>query len=680
MVVLYILFLLLELAIIVFLVYQIWKNRNFTIKTTFAYPCLVILGLISIFIIKLKINLDVVWYRSLAEALSASIRLLTFELDGTIIESLRMAKEWLLLIDYLGLIVCSMCITFGFTVMFFRAVIFNFLRIKLFVNEVTYIIGLNDDAREYIKSMNPEKKKVSKERLSECKKLRAKHSLILKYENANNHHEDIMYLDKQHIKYQIIDYDKKWKYNIMLDRLFRSKNKKYNVIYFIDDDKELFDCVDWTKSYIEKHELINKPIQFIFSVNGSQKEFLTTYASENNGFGKDESLGHIRFVNKYDLISYDFIRKYPLSALIPKKYINDDCTISDDIEINLFMIGFGKVNQAMLRDTLINSQFARRITQEDGTSRLESYRMNVHIYDENKVIKSSDLSFGLLKYNKKNYGSNDYFGLPEDYASRIKYNLESNVHSPNFISKIYDEIHNSEKKTINFFFVSLGSDFVNANITNKINSVLNNIDDVFIFTRIKQIELTNKENIFMFGSDAILCYENMINSKIYHSAMIESSIYNRDNEESILVQWSKLSIIKQKSNLYAVASIPFKLSLLGIDINNVDFDLLNRKYIIEDYSIDKIIARRKGVLKISARDTIAFIEHERWNAFELSIGALPYKKSLVIKHGIKSENELYHGNIATYDGLVEYYNETGKDVIIYDYDLMDNCFKHLNIK
>ena len=80
-----------------------------------------------------------------------------------------------------------------------------------------------------------------------------------------------------------------------------------------------------------------------------------------NGNHLDITNGRLRTYNKYDLNSYVFNQKHTFAKYIhsveteEEKYIHSDCTISG-CDIHAYFIGFGQVNQTLLRDVLINNQ------------------------------------------------------------------------------------------------------------------------------------------------------------------------------------------------------------------------------------------------------------------------------------------------------------------------------------
>ena len=129
------------------------------------------------------------------------------------------------------------------------------------------------------------------------------------------------------------------------------------------------------------------------------------------------------------------------------------------------------------------------------------------------------------------------------------------------------------------------------------------------------------------------------------------------------------------------------------DLLNIDSEAYKQKYNphnispVCDTDIDRLIKPKKY---FEAIDVLAFIEHERWNAFELANGVLPMKKSLFVELNKNQSKEVinqttdgnYHLCIASAKGLVEYYHLfkekgfDGSNVIKYDYDAMTHYLEH----
>lgn len=181
--------------------------------------------------------------------------------------------------------------------------------------------------------------------------------------------------------------------------------------------------------------------------------------------------------------------------------------------------------------------------------------------------------------------------------------------------------------------------------------------------------------------------------------------------------------IERDSNIYCALSLRSKLLLMGLDY--VENDVKNRAPISEEeylgtyakgdlpqyMHIDdeyknnvlrdkKIVDYRPLEFKLSRRMTMATQEHYRWNSYMLSMGMIPADKDAIRtekKHGKDYENRRRHGNLTTFDGLIEFRkmvalkkcgagataealtaSEIDNDVIMYDYQILDDAHWILN--
>lgn len=548
------------------------------------------------------------------------------------------------------------------------------------------------------------------------------------------------------------------KYDI--ESLYYSPLKDVNVIISCNKNQE-----EMLNNLIVNEEIVEKNNERI----GQFKEYIYgnwKYLMERDKENIDYSFGMIKTFNKYDVISLDFLKKHSFARYIKADNINDDCTLNN-CDINLYVLGLGKVNESILRDVIINNQFAERSSQEN-TYNILPKRINVNVYDENKKLESIDLSSGFLKYKKSNYNEANYFELPDELLTLDDIHNYKSVEEANFLNDIYENIKDNankgldispDRKQYNFFIISLNTDSVNWNIANIIQENISNINGCYniFFVRTKEyqeayfdIEYFSDKNMYPFGfeysniggylfynkklikyenaikKDIALSYGNVVKNQEYAAAKNAHYMYNKHTwaygietnkkktnnkeveikfyEDKMNYDWSLLSRFKQKSNLYAALGVYSKLSLLKI--NNLNEFSKIYKESDPIYKLDNIISKKNH----SIAEVMAFLEHERWNAFEMGFGVLPMKISQVVQltnnnyhkfmnepHRyrddlIKDIGTTYHACITTQKGLNDYYNyfssknfkhgidysfdnnkgyKDNADVIRYDYDIMD---------
>ena len=260
--------------------------------------------------------------------------------------------------------------------------------------------------------------------------------------------------------------------------------------------------------------------------------------------------GKIRTFNKYDLIAYDFICKHNFAKYLGQDMIGDDCTVND-CDINLYMFGYGKVGQAILRDVLINSQF---ITKEEvnGSYILKPKRMNVSVYEKNSKNNDIDTALGFMKYNKANFNQDDYLELIDNYLDVSCFKFGKSVDDFNIIEGIYDELKHKDKKQVNYFIISIDSDSANWDLASRLKhhlDALPNSKNVFFFRTKTNFKYKAEDNLINFGvedakgKNVVLSYDNVIKEKIYAWAAICNYVY--ENGSSSLAGLSKEELLEK---------------------------------------------------------------------------------------------------------------------------------------
>lgn len=160
--------------------------------------------------------------------------------------------------------------------------------------------------------------------------------------------------------------------------------------------------------------------------------------------------------------------------------------------------------------------------------------------------------------------------------------------------------------------------------------------------------------------------------------------------------------IERESNIYACLSLRSKLHLMGLDYchknekpnalpldNDAYLSLYAQTDMPEFY--EDVLADGKKIVKYnlnfreSRRKTMAIHEHMRWNSYMLTKGLVPASKEMILNDKDKNGKNYvlrHHGNITSFDGLVEYRqmlarrdgeSEENYEKIKYDYQLLDDA-------
>lgn len=665
---------LLEAALCYILWTKIQRFKSLTIKDTVVYPLLLVFTLILLTVSRLLYT-DAYFFDCVKASFTDALDIIKVSINSELADILT-KKCIPLLVAYYGAFAISLFALSSLTIYCLFISIKNIcrlLRVKFFGKEVICIFGYNEDAKKMIKSFKEGKVKMI------C---------VLDAGILNKYVEEKTYLDKNKIPYVEAPYKEKEDYVNSIKKVAKSKKKKYTFITFFEDDKKNDEFSTAIIKYLNDPKKNKGNARFIMNVNSVQERFIQK--KHYNEEGKDTLKGKLRTYNKYDLNSYLFNREHTFAKYLnflnndDFKFVNDDCTLGE-VDVHAYFVGFGKVNQPLLRDALVNNQFVKKVKVEGGYL-LEPYEIKVDVYDENKKLKALDLTSGLLKYHKENYNQKDYLELPHDYVSNINIHLESNIEEANFINDIYDGIKErakkNKKKQVNFFFISLDSDMYNTLIADNIRKHLDAINDAYNFFFVRKERLTpeDKEDDyykFIGDDDSLFSPDNVLLDGVYYAAKKEHFTYKK-KQGDIEELWNDIPRIKQQSNLYAVLGLSFKKDLI-----NGNYEGYNPHNLapVGDKDIDRLITPKKSFDPI---DVLAVSEHERWNAFEYSQGVLPMKKSLfeeLNKNSKSVTNQTRDGNyhlcITTQKGLVDYYKlykskkYDGANVIAYDYDLMN---------
>lgn len=682
-----------EAAMLAYLIYMLIKYKKITLKTTAIYPLLILVAVLVIFVGEVKYGTYEHVYQAAIFALSNALDLVTLSAKDSIIK-LFQENNLLYLIGYIGAYVLSFLALMSISISLFVAFVKNIFLISFANKQTTYVINLTDDTMSFIDALDKKRKRST--------------VVLLPSKPGVTYVDEKLFCNDRNVKYQIVPIDGNAFVTTMNFCIFQRKRRKYVFIVSAASDDDLYQLTVKITNYVKAKKLHDFTVRYIINSSYRQNYFLKDIIRGNpknekvvNSKGKevlllDESHGVITCLDKYEIIAFNFVTEHNFARYFPANHKNADGTVKD-VNINLYLFGFGKVNRYLLREILVINQFIGKT--KDG--KLAPLPITVHIYDNHKEseVDMSMFANGIYKYRKESFDQNDYFDLPDDYYSHLHTHFDKAVNSLNVFNEIGKDIKKSEKPTINYFIVALGSDIQNALVAKSLSEYVNEIDSEkynTIFMRAKKrtdLPVFNTKSIIPFGDDdGVFAYEKVVNDVTLRKAKIQSLRYQRVpvTEENLDKEWTTISPIKRMSNVSAVMSIPFKLACIGI----TDEKNITKEKYISIYEADGETPARDANFFTTAhesytpRDVLAFMEHYRWNAYELSQGVLPKKKSGIEdgKFESKSANELRHMNIATHIGLAEferyalsvnekYHEKYDTNVVPYDYDLMDNYLK-----
>ena len=515
--------------------------------------------------------------------------------------------------------------------------------------------------------------------------------------------------------------------NEFLKRFLKEEHDYILIINTLNDQKNIEYCraiaefIEDNKENLEK--FFDKLKVFVFGD--------PLYESIYENLVKD-SFGCLTYLNKYQAIAMDFIDKYPLTKFMTSEHIDyESGLIKDGVDINVIMVGFGKTNQQIFKTSVANNQFLQK---GDGDPVLK--KVHYHLFDRVNSEDDKNLNHCYFRYRNEFLPQmeGEYLPLPEEPAMETFYTMD--VNDCDFYRTIKGVV-NSNKKGINYLIIAFGTDLENIDLTHKLTTKRQEwgIENLYIFTKVrkgyKDDSVFEKKNCFMIANEAETVYdiEKIVGDKIYNMAKLRNEIYDLEylvtnvdgfvlskesieqNSEDANKNWYiKKSQQQRESSIYACLSIRLKLNLMGYDYCELSDEreaVSNEEYLscyakndplnIEHYN-QKI--KGKDVVyysldyKNSLRKNFAIHEHFRWNSFMLSEGTVPASIDQILNEiidGKYSNGRNYevrrHGNLTTFDGLVDFRqmiakrdgkSEEEKDVIKYDYQLMDDVHWLLN--
>lgn len=505
----------------------------------------------------------------------------------------------------------------------------------------------------------------------------------------------------------------------------KRKSDRSNIVVINtgSDERNMLLCrkiIDKIKADKDKKKLFRTLKVFVFGETGYEAVYEDIEA---------EGYGCITYINKYKNIGIDFIERYPLAFFMDERQIDYKTSlVKKDININFFMVCFGKVSRQIFLTSVANNQF---ITEGENGPELKKVRY--HIFDKEVAQNNKNLnhSYYRLRDEVKGCNEEDYLPLPSLPAEETYYHLDVN---DGMFYSVLKECTGRNKNDINFVLVSFGDDLENIDMAQRLVAKCREWDvkNIVIFVRAcertEEQKALEKDGCLFIGNEKETVYNinRIISDKIRDIAIMRNEVYDLEyaasnkNPEEITDEFTQderfksfkkwhtdMHRIMRESNIYAALSIRAKLNLMGLDYCDVDANnepaLTEEEYFsvyaqndMPRYSGKTAVGGRKIIeydldFAPSRRQNMAILEHYRWNSYLISKGFVPATVEQ-IKHeksesGKNTNGRSYslrrHGNLTTFDGLVQFrkivaerdgISEKEKDVIKYDYQILDDLY------
>ena len=458
-----------------------------------------------------------------------------------------------------------------------------------------------------------------------------------------------------------------------------------------------------------------------------------------------EGLGCITYVNKHQKMATDFVDKYPFSHFMDANHIDYHTScVKSHVDINAIMIGFGKTNQQIFLTSVAGNQFITK-----GDNGVEIKKVKYHIFDKSFReddlctckcdVGNKNLNHNYFRYRNEcvNIDTDDYLPLPDYPAEEHFHRLD--INEQHFYNQLRVVVTRSENDA-NFIIIAFGSDLENIDMAEKLVTKMKEwgVSNTKIFVKIRRnhsdqgVENSKEYYPICCEDEVVYNIDNIIGDKIFKMSMLRDSVYaleyevsssgkelaeediERIEQEAHRNWFVKKTPNERESNIYCTLSLRSKLNMMGLDYVDVaeDGEEIDEKAYLEIYAGDDmpdissygLTANGKPIIKYtldfkeSRRKDMAIHEHYRWNSFMITKGFVPATKDAIKgekdeESGKHTNGKSYtlrrHGNLTTFDGLVEFRKmvaerdiqegetmeqaETRKDVIKYDYQLLDDA-------
>lgn len=456
-----------------------------------------------------------------------------------------------------------------------------------------------------------------------------------------------------------------------------------------------------------------------------------------------DGLGCVSYVNKYQKMAIDFIDKYPYTRFMSAKHIDyTSSCVKQGVDINAVMIGFGNTNRQIFLTSVANNQFI-----ESTPKGVAIKKVKYHIFDKSFKDKKGDcgcdagdknLNHNYFRFKNETAGVDDgkYLDFPDYPAEENFHHLDINDQDfYNEIRKVLTRSHDD----VNFVIIAFGSDLENIDMAEKLIAKTKewDVSNATVFVKIRStsnLSLAQGKTYIPICAEDEVVYnmDNILGDKIFKMSMLRDAVYSLEYEVSSAngnITQENVERVKREahrnwfesktphereSNLYCTLSLRSKLNMMGLDYccEGEEGDALGEEEYLKIYAGEDMpdttsipfTADGKPIIKYtldfkkSRRGDMAIHEHYRWNSFMITKGFVPATKQQILEEFDEKKKRFTngknyalrrHGNLTTFDGLVEFRQlvakrdirdgetmaeaEARKDVIKYDYQLLDDA-------
>lgn len=393
----------------------------------------------------------------------------------------------------------------------------------IITNEISKIIDSEEDRKSeilkdygqllderYYQEKGKKVKKEMPEEYSAIKALKEKEEKVKKYEDkVKKYNEKVSILEQNK--------DKKSKFGLYLVNTFNKIEKSIldkQKINLIDDEKKniirlekeireklgsVFEKMDEDYKEIRKDKIYRKEIK-IKTYNMQAYVFGTE--ENESAFTRFEQLskGRVKYINRHRYIAYNFIERYPLTRFMDEHHIDrKTATLNKDVDINVYLVGYGCTNQQILLASVANNQFLTIKEDDKGNKKLESKLVNYYVYNNSENLGKNMIH----QYHRFQYEVGYYVGREDEFfddpinvkPAETVLNSSVDINSEGFYNKLQQDVKNAKREDINYIIISIGNDIENIDFAEKISSKISEWDvsgNTYLFVRISDSSIEEK--------------------------------------------------------------------------------------------------------------------------------------------------------------------------------------------
>ncbi|MBE6903018.1 MAG: hypothetical protein E7480_00215 [Ruminococcaceae bacterium] len=439
----------------------------------------------------------------------------------------------------------------------------------------------------------------------------------------------------------------------LLKSWYLNTSTRYNIV--CPDSEKALNYIDTFIAY-KKVEEKAKNIYLYVEMEGDRAETIRREIIEKSGME-----AYIDTFSINELVARTFTEENPVTKYLPDIYI-EDAAIKQGTQINVFILGFGKLGQELYRQSVLNNQ----LVTFDGE--YKELPVNYYLCDTN--IDATEWNIGGLSEALSELNATEYFPLPEiPFKTTV---IDKAPASYKVLTAIKAQVQKENSYTL--VIVDTEEDCHNIEIGARLKTALIEQNNYHIFVRSEAAYIQSDEIVSYFGkSNSVFNHDVIVNDSLSTMAKKLNEVYtaqyageeerNRSDFKEYIQKkaekdWEKLDYFTLYSNIYSAMNLRVKLNLLGLDYTkdgkSANIELINERHRHkEEYAYNEYF-------NLSVRNALIAQEHARWNAYHLLYEYLPLSKNSInvksddgkkVRFNVKNTEAKKHACLTTFKGL-----------------------------